>query len=319
VAEMRIDRVGPRDIDLLVAEQITKDNEFARLFLGSRETGSLELISLKLWQDDGFGKPDLTAVFQTETGRVMLLLADNVAKLVQKNHQEAMENEGRRNVEKGHCERFCCCVLAPQGDLDANREELDGFPAVSYEQVKEALADDPWCEFVMYRGIRDKAKPFSAKVNQRVISFWEQYYQYVKKVFPDLSMKRLNEKIGNQSTTVHFTTSSPGISILHKAPDGVIDVLIRLKSYTYEHFAESIKPYLFEGMKTSQRGRDALIYMDVPVIDFERDFEEQQEDLSMVLEAVVLLQEFMEEMDYGGMEVVLQDGPPVEDQQKTQE
>ena len=36
--------------------------------------------------------------------------------------------------------------------------------------------------------------------------------------------------------------------------------------------------------------------------------------LAGLLESVVLLQEFMEEMDYGGMETVLQDGPPVEEE-----
>ena len=54
--------------------------------------------------------------------------------------------------------------------------------------------------------------------------------------------------------------------------------------------------------------------MDVPVIDFEGDFDTQTEKLNQVLESVVLLQEFMEEMDYGGMETVLQDGPPVEEE-----
>ena len=314
MTEIRIDRVGVRDIDLLVAERMVKNNDFALLFLGREETGPLELLSLKLWQDDGYGKPDLTAVFRTETDRVMLLVADNVAKMVRKNAQEALENEGRKSVEKGLCDRWRCCILAPRMDLEANLEELDGFPSVSYEEVKAAVAEDPWAEFVMFRGIKDHAKAFSAKTNQRVIRFWDQYYQYVKKVFPDLSMKRLSEKVGNQSTTVHFNTSAPGASILHKGPDGVIDVPIRLKSYTYEHFAESIKPYLFENMKTCQRGKDALIYMDVPVIDFEGDFDTQTEKLNQVLESVVLLQEFMEEMDYGGMETVLQDGPPVEEE-----
>ena len=84
MTEIRIDRVGPRDIDLLVAERMIKNNDFARLFLGREESGTLELLSLKVWQDDGYGKPDLTAVFRTETDRVMLLVADNVAKMVRK-------------------------------------------------------------------------------------------------------------------------------------------------------------------------------------------------------------------------------------------
>ena len=40
MAELRIDKVGARDIDLLVAGKIAANPEFARPFLGSRETGS---------------------------------------------------------------------------------------------------------------------------------------------------------------------------------------------------------------------------------------------------------------------------------------
>ena len=76
-----------------------------------------------------------------------------------------------------------------------------------------------------------------------------------------------------------------------------------------EHIAEA-----FENMKTSQRGKDALIYMAVPAIDFEGDFDAQTDKLNEVLESVVLLQEFMEEMDYGGMETILQDGSPAEEE-----
>ena len=45
--------------------------------------------------------------------------------------------------------------------------------------------------------------------------------------------------------------------------------------------------------------------MEVPVIDFEGDFEAQLDDLNLALEAVVQMQEFMEEMNYDGIEQLL--------------
>lgn len=41
MTEIRIDRFGVRDIDLLVAERMVKNNDFALLFLGREETGPL--------------------------------------------------------------------------------------------------------------------------------------------------------------------------------------------------------------------------------------------------------------------------------------
>ena len=61
-------------------------------------------------------------------------------------------------------------------------------------------------------------------------------------------------------------------------------------------------------MKTRKKSNNAVIYMEVPVIDFEGDFEAQLNDLNLVLEAVVQMQEFMEEMNYDGIEQLLKDG-----------
>lgn len=309
MAELKIDRVVPRDIDLLVVENIIKKPEFARIFLGRGETGPLSLVSMKYWQEDSSGKPDLTAVFQTETDRVMLLLVDNAAKMVRESNKSMLKNTGERSIQEGLCDRYRCCILAPRVDLVANREELEGIPVVSYEILKDELAGDPWGEFLLRRGIADRAVPFSSKVNQSVLSFWDKYYKYVRNTYPDLSMNRVNEKVGFQSTTVHFTTSAPGVSIYHKGPEGIIDVMTRLKKYDYSHFEESIRPFLFPGMKTKPKGKDALIYIEVPVIDFSGSFEAQKKNLDQVLESVVNLQEFMEELDYGRMEQILVDGP----------
>ena len=56
--------------------------------------------------------------------------------------------------------------------------------------------------------------------------------------------------------------------------------------------------------------------MKVPVIDFEGDFEAQLDDLNLALEAVVQMQEFMEEMNYDGIEQLLKDGSS-EDEEHT--
>ena len=141
MAEFRIDRVNNRDIDLLVVENIAKKPDFARLFMGDVADTPLQLVSLNLWQDDTPGKPDVTAVFQTAQGRLMLLLEDNVAKTVSENSQDRIENAGKRAVEEGLCDCYRCCLLGPQNYLDANVKELEGFPTVSYEAIREAIKE----------------------------------------------------------------------------------------------------------------------------------------------------------------------------------
>ena len=308
MAELRLQRTKAWDIDLIVAENIVKNPEFARLFLGE-EGGTLELLSLKLWQDDGYGKPDLTAVFRTETDRVMLLLADTVMKMTRKKNQETLENEGEKHKEKGECDRYRCCILAPRIDLEANSEELEGFPTVSYEQVKEALQDDPWAEYVLYRGIADRPQAFSEKKYTAVTAFGDSYYNHVKKYYPDLSMKKMNKNHGISSIKVQFSTDAR-VTICHKPSDGVVDMKTSLGQYDYSYFEETISPLLYKGMKIRHDRKDAVIYMDVPAVDFEGDFDEQLDSLNTALEAVVQIQKFIEETDYDGIEQILEDGLP---------
>ena len=307
MAEFRIDRVNNRDIDLLVVENIAKKPDFARLFMGDVADTPLQLVSLNLWQDDTPGKPDVTAVFQTAQGRLMLLLEDNVAKTVSENSQDRIENEGKRAVEEGLCDCYRCCLLGPQNYLDANVKELEGFPTVSYEAIREAIKGDAWGEFLLKRAIAERSIPFSAKKNRLILNFWDRYYRYVQDVFPDLSMYRYKEIIGFQTTTGRFSTKVQGVSIQHKCHEGIVDVMVKLKKWSYAWFEESMTPYLFKGMKIRPKGKDALIYTEVPAVYFSDSFDAQLSSLNIALEAVVEMQEFMKELDYGRMEQILEE------------
>ena len=66
-------------------------------------------------------------------------------------------------------------------------------------------------------------------------------------------------------------------------------------------------PYLFKGMKIRPKGKDALIYTEVPAVYFSDSFDTQLSSLNIALEAVVEMQEFMKELDYGRMEQILEE------------
>ena len=51
-------------------------------------------------------------------------------------------------------------------------------------------------------------------------------------------------------------------------------------------------------MTLQQTGRSLAIRIVVPKIDFEKDFEEQEENIIQCLEVVRELQEFMKKIDY---------------------
>ncbi len=89
------------------------------------------------------------------------------------------------------------------------------------------------------------------------------------------------------------------------------------------HFHVSYRPHkdatkiwiLSDGTLQIANNRDEIplnvlnrIYMEVPILDFEGDFEEQKDNLNSALEAVVQIQNFIEETDYGRIELILEEG-----------
>ena len=54
-------------------------------------------------------------------------------------------------------------------------------------------------------------------------------------------------------------------------------------------------------MKLEQTEKSLAIRIDVPEIDFQKDFKEQEENVIKCLEVVRELQEFMKKIDYRGI------------------
>ena len=153
-------------------------------------------------------------------------------------------------------------------------------------------------ENLIKKAIEEKKKGYKVVENKAVTLFWEKYYDLVENKFSDLKLNRIKGPRGSNANWPIFSTQIKKIKIFHKADRGYVDLTFRSVSQYYSEVYDIVKNVLKENMKLEQTEKSLAIRIDVPEIDFKKDFEEQEENVIKCLEVVRELQEFMKKIDY---------------------
>ena len=148
------------------------------------------------------------------------------------------------------------------------------------------------------KAIKEKKKGYKVVENKAVTLFWEKYYDLVENKFSDLKLNRIEGPRGSDANWPIFSTQIKKVKILHKADRGFVDLTFRRVSQYYSEVYDIVKNVLKENIKLEQTEKSLAIRIDVPEIDFKKDFEEQEENVIKCLEVVRELQEFMKKIDY---------------------
>ena len=153
-------------------------------------------------------------------------------------------------------------------------------------------------ENLIKKSIEKKKKGYKVVENKAVTLFWEKYYELVENKFSDLKLNRIKGPRGSNANWPIFSTQIKKVKIFHKSDRGYVDLTLRSVSQYYSEVYDIVKKVLKENMKLEQTEKSLAIRIDVPEIDFKKDFEEQEENIIKCLEVVRELQEFMKKIDY---------------------
>ena len=200
-------------------------------------------------------------------------------------------------------------IYVPKIDFKKDFEEQEENVIKCLEEVKkmqefmmkkidymEILRLD--AENLIKKAIEEKKKGYKVVENKAVTLFWEKYYELVENKFSDLKLNRIKGPRGSNANWPIFSTQIKKVKILHKADRGYVDLTFRRVSQYYSEVYDIVKNVLKENMKLEQTEKSLAIRIDVPEIDFKKDFEEQEENVIKCLEVVRELQEFMKKIDY---------------------
>ena len=131
-------------------------------------------------------------------------------------------------------------------------------------------------ENLIKKAIKEKKKWYKVVENKAVTLFWKKYYELVENKFNDLKLNRIKGPRGSDANWPIFYTPIKKIKILHKADRGYVDLTFRRVSQYYSEVYDIVKNVLKENMTLQKTAKSLAIRIDVPEIDFKKDFEEQE-------------------------------------------
>ena len=296
--EFSIEKVYERDIDLYIINKFLNDSKFKELFLKKINCQNYQVCKCLHSFSDENGESDITIILENDNRKIGLLIEDKINAIAMPKQYERYILRAEKQKHEGLFDDYYIFIIAPKSYIDSNTEAKKYDNKISYEEILDYISGDIYGESLIKEAIEGKKKGYEVVANKSVTLFWEKYYDMVENKFSDLKLNRNEGARGSDANWPIFRTPIKKIKIFHKADRGYVDLTFRRVSQYYYEVYDIVKNVLKENMKLEKTGKSLAIRIDVPEIDFKKDFEEQEENVIQCLEVVRELQEFMRKIDY---------------------
>ena len=296
--EFSIEKVSERDIDLYIINKFLNDSKFKELFLKKINCQNYQVCKCLHSLSDENGESDITIILENDNRKIGLLIEDKINAIAMQKQYERYILRAEKQKHKGLFDNYYIFIIAPKSYIDSNTEAKKYDNKISYEEILDYISGDVYGESLIKKAIEGKKKGYEVVENKPVTLFWEKYYDMVENRFSDLELKTKKGPKGSKTRWPVFHTPIKKIHIIHESNKGCLELRFRNVSLYYSEVYDIVKNVLKENMKLKRTGKSLAIRIDVPEIDFKKDFEEQEENVIKCLEEVKELQKFMRKIDY---------------------
>ena len=296
--EFIIEKVCERDIDLYIINKFLNDSKFKELFLKKINCKNYQVCKCLHSFADENGESDITIILENDNRKIGLLIEDKINAIAMPKQYERYILRAEKQKNEGLFDDYYIFIIAPKSYIDSNTEAKKYDNKISYEEILDYISGDFYGESLIKKAIEVKKKGYGVIENKAVTLFWQKYYEMVENKFSDLKLNRIKGPRGSNANWPIFSTQIKKVKIFHKSDRGYVDLTLRSVSQYYSEVYDIVKNVLKENMKLEQTEKSLAIRIDVPEIDFKKDFEEQEENVIKCLEVVRELQEFMKKIDY---------------------
>ena len=242
---------------------------------------------------DENGESDIIIILENDNRKIGLLIEDKINAIAMPKQYERYILRAEKQKHEGLFDNYYIFIVAPKSYIDSNMEAKKYDNKISYEEMLDYISGDVYGESLIKKAVEEKKKGYEVVENKAVTLFWEKYYDMVENRFSDLELKTNKGSKGSKACWPVFHTPIEKIHIIHKSNEGFLDLRFRNVSLYYSEVYDIVKNVLKENMTLQKTGKSLAIRIDVPEIDFKKDFEEQEENVIKCLEEVRELQEFM--------------------------
>lgn len=206
---MAVERKYERDIDLLLAEELSVNPEFAdwlkaRTGIANRPGTVADIFVSK---SNNLGESDLIAIYELGDGsQFALMIEDKVDAPLQPQQAERYRMRAQREIKLGTCASYAVLLCAPRHDNSTGAGGFDGV--VSFEEIAAFLRRDNPSARDRYRAsfletaASRRVNNWVREEDPQTEDFWSAAFDLASREFPILEMKPL--KVTKGSSWIDF-------------------------------------------------------------------------------------------------------------------
>ena len=292
-----------RDIDLLVCSELHfPESPLHQLFKGAWNDGVGHLVGAWVSYQDSDGETDLVAAF-TNGARYLVLLIENKIDADFQPHQPEryLARAGRWRAEMSPDADVETILLAPEEYFENRGSEVFDR-LLSYEEVIAGLVDSSdartnYLANALRAGIESHRVGYKPEHNEATTLVWGAIWELSNSLAPQLRMRHPESKpIGAgfiyfyDAEGVSATETKRRAFVVYKPAHGNAD--LQFSNMREETWRKALGGLLASDMAVAQAGKSASIRIKVPVVDFGKAPDEQEDAIRQGLLASERLRQF---------------------------
>ena len=292
-----------RDIDLLICSELhSSESPLHQLFKGAWNDGEGHLVGAWVSYQDSDGETDLLAAFTNGARYLVLLIENKIDADFQPDQPERYLARARRwRAEMSPNDDVETILLAPEAYFENRGSEVFDR-LLSYEEVVAGLAGSSdartnYLATTLRDGIESHRLGYRPEHNEATTLVWGAIWARSNSQTPLLRMRLpVSKPIGAgfiyfyDAEGVSATETKRRIFVVYKPAHGNAD--LQFSNMKEDALRKALGRLLDSDMAVAQAGKSASIRIKVPIVDFGRAPEEQEDAIRQGIQASERLRQF---------------------------
>ena len=294
-----IEKVLERDIDLYIINKFLYDNNFKNLFLNKINKYDFNVEECIHSYCDNDGESDITVILERDNNRIALLIEDKIDAIAMPEQRNRYDLRGNKGIKDNKYNEYFVFIIAPKDYLENNAEAKKYEYKISFEEILQYIEkEEIYGNTLLNKALEEKKKGYSVIEDKKVTFFWQKYYEFVEKYYPQLNIKIYDGPRGSNAWWPGFFTPVKNIRIDHKSNKGYVDLKFDGVGEYFSEISEILKDKLDKDMSIIRTGKSMSIRIKVPTVRFDEEFEKYIDEVKISLSSVERLQNLLTQIDY---------------------
>ncbi len=297
-----IDYVSERDIDFLLFEELSVNNEFCDWFTSRLYKKPIFKSTIGAWHSVTGKKgreSDIVYLFKSDDdGRMAVLIENKIDAPPQPQQGVDYRERGREGQQNDKWDDFITCIMAPAQYLDSGKQAESYDCQVSYEEVlsffvSRRVRDPRYLHkaHLMLEAIEKNRRGYHAVPSTEMTNFVREYVEFAAQVAPSLRVEEAKSRPAG-STWISFRPAGipKNVSLAHQLTAGFSKLFVANAAEQVETLKARFSPHLTPDVEFGVSGKSVTLSVVVPKIDpLGHSFDEEKPNVRKGIEAIDLL------------------------------